>query len=297
MKEIVVISGKGGTGKTSLSASFAVLAGNVVVADCDVDAADLYLVLEPEIVKESAFSGGRMPVIRQDACTGCGVCNDVCRFNAVNTEISKDDPLRTIYTINPVACEGCGVCAWFCPEKAIDFNPAINGKWFISNTRVGPMVHARLNPTEENSGKLVTLVRQEAGQIAKENNHDFLVVDGSPGIGCPVIASITGADLIVIVTEPTVSGEHDLKRVHELAKGFNIPDLLCVNKSDINTDMTDRLVAYAEREGMQVAGNVRYDKAFSHAQVVKKTVIEYTNDAVSDDIRRVWDNIRSYLYS
>ncbi|MEA3223168.1 MAG: ATP-binding protein [Thermodesulfobacteriota bacterium] len=296
MKEIVVISGKGGTGKTSLLASFACLASHPVLADCDVDAADLYLVLEPNILRQEDFSGGNMARIISEKCTNCGICMDVCRFDAVKKEISKDKLSSIEYSIDEVACEGCGVCAYFCPEKAIDFSPAINGKWFVSETRVGPMVHARLGIAEENSGKLVTLVRNQAKKIAEENGHPYLLVDGPPGIGCPVIASITGSDLVVIVTEPTVSGEHDLDRVHELANHFGIPAVVCINKYDINPEVTKRITDRSEACGMRIVGKIRYDKAFTKAQIVKSSVIEYyTQSPVADDIRETWSRILDAL--
>ena len=292
MKEIVVISGKGGTGKTSIAAAFACLAESPVVADCDVDAADLFLVLEPTILKEEKFSGGNMAKIRQEKCTGCGTCMEVCRFDAV---VEDEQLEKGRFSIDPVACEGCGVCSYFCPECAIDFSPVVNGVWFVSDTRVGPMVHAKLGIAEENSGKLVTLVRSEAQKIAQANGHDYLIVDGSPGIGCPVIASITGADFVVIVTEPTVAGEHDLDRVHQLTSHFGIPAAVCINKADINPEMTERIIAQSRRKGITVAGQIRYDKAFTRAQVEKQTVLEYTDSAVADDIKKVWSCILNQL--
>ncbi len=288
MKEIVVISGKGGTGKTSVVASFAALAENPVLADCDVDAADLHLVLSPQIKHRQDFSGGKCARIVPDACTDCGKCYELCRFNAVKRITTKE---AVTYEIDPVACEGCGVCAWFCPEKTIAFEDAVNGEWFISDTRYGPMVHAKLGIAEENSGKLVTLVRNEAKRIAKENECAFIVVDGSPGIGCPVIASIGGADLVVIVTEPTLSGEHDLERVAKLAKHFNIPAMVCVNKYDINRDMTNRIEEKSKTMGLSLAGNIRYDKLVTKAQIAESSVVEYTNLPVADDIRNVWRNV------
>ncbi len=292
MKEIVVISGKGGTGKTSITASFACLADSPVLADCDVDAADLFLVLEPTILKEEKFSGGSLAKVRQEECTGCGTCMEVCRFDAVIEDVQSE---KRRFSIDPVACEGCGVCAYFCPEGAMDFSPVVNGVWFVSDTRVGPMVHARLGIAEENSGKLVTLVRSEAQKIALKNGHDYLIVDGSPGIGCPVIASITGADFVVIVTEPTVAGEHDLDRVHQLTSHFGIPAAVCINKADINPEMTARIIEQSRRKGITVAGQIRYDKAFTRAQIEKATVLEYTDSAVADDIKKVWSSILKQL--
>ncbi len=292
MKEIVVISGKGGTGKTSVVASFAALAENPVLADCDVDAADLHLVLSPQIKNRQDFSGGKSARIIPDKCTFCGKCYELCRFDAVK-KITTGESVT--YEIDPVACEGCGVCAWFCPEKTISFENVKNGEWFISDTRYGPMVHARLGIAEENSGKLVTLVRKEAKKIAEDTGCFFIIVDGSPGIGCPVIASIGGADLVIIVSEPTLSGEHDLERVAELAKHFGIPAMVCINKYDINRDMTKRIEEKSRTMGLTLAGNIRYDKLVTKAQIAEASVVEYTNLPVADDIRNVWENVVSVL--
>ncbi len=294
MKELVVISGKGGTGKTSIVASFAALADGAVLADCDVDAADLHLVLSPRIQREHAFSGGKRAAIIAEKCTGCGQCFDVCRFDAVKHR-AESNGTRGRWEIDPVACEGCGVCAWFCPDQAIDFSDAVNGHWYVSETRYGAMVHAKLGVAEENSGKLVTLVRNEARKIAERDGRDLLMVDGSPGIGCPVIASITGADLILVVTEPTVSGEHDLERVAELAKHFQIPALVCVNKADLNDTVAGRIRKRAEETGILFAGAVRYDKAVTQAQIAKSSVIEYTDLPIAEDIRKVWRNVSRCL--
>ncbi|MCD6569807.1 MAG: ATP-binding protein [Deltaproteobacteria bacterium] len=295
MKEIVVISGKGGTGKTSLVAAFACLADRPVLADCDVDAADLYLVLEPHILRQEDFSGGKQAKIISERCDGCGICMEVCRFDAVKKDIHPDNPGQMKYIIDPIACEGCGVCVYFCPQKAIDFDPPINGKWFISDTRVGPMVHARLGIAEENSGKLVTLVRSEARRIAEENGHPYLLVDGPPGIGCPVIASITGADLVVVVTEPTVSGEHDLDRVHKLSSHFGVPTVVCINKHDINPEVTERIFEESRKNDMPVVGKIRYDNSFTKAQIMKSSVIEYTHGPVVEDVKETWAGILGAL--
>ncbi len=221
MKELVIISGKGGTGKTSVTASLALLAGRPVLCDCDVDAADLHLVLAPDIREEHEFRSGHSAVINRDDCVDCGACADLCRFGAIRMEEKEDSD--TLFVIDPVSCEGCGVCVYFCPQNAIDFPERLCGKWFVSQTRLGPMVHARLGAAAENSGKLVTTVRQEARRLAETGGHDWVIVDGPPGIGCPVIASVTGASQILVVTEPTVSGEHDLERVLGLARIFRFP--------------------------------------------------------------------------
>jgi len=291
MKELVVISGKGGTGKTSIVASFAALAQNAVMADCDVDAADLHLVLEPDIKQTTDFIGGKRAEIDQKKCNRCGKCFDVCRFDAVKRSLGVDEIVSLAYSIDPISCEGCGVCVEFCPENAINFEDCVNGQWFISDTRFGPMVHARLGIAEENSGKLVTLIRKEAKQIAEKENKDLLIVDGSPGIGCPVIASVTGADLILIVTEPTLSGKHDLERAAQLAANFKIPTLVCINKADINPQISEKIEKEAQNQGIKIAGRVRYTEAFTKAQIMKCSVVEYTGGAVTEDIKALWRNV------
>jgi MinD superfamily P-loop ATPase len=288
MKELVVISGKGGTGKTSIVVSFAALAKNAVLADCDVDAADLHLVLEPEIRRREEFSGGKRAQVESERCIGCGKCKEVCRFGAVSLDGPGNPWVDNTFRIDPIACEGCGVCAWFCPEKAIAFAPAINGEWYLSETRHGPMVHAKLGIAEENSGKLVSTVRQEARKIAHDRKRDLIIIDGSPGIGCPVIASITGAHLVLVVTEPTVSGRHDLNRVADLARHFRVPGLVCVNKWDLNPEIAAAIETEALNSGLALAGRVRYDHGFTEAQVRKQAVVEYQQDGCAEDIRQVW---------
>jgi MinD superfamily P-loop ATPase len=288
MKELVIISGKGGTGKTSLAASFAVLADRPVIADCDVDAADLHLVFSPRIKERHKFRSGHEAVIRKDDCIGCGACLDDCRFDAVR--MNGKAAGNATFFIDPVACEGCGVCVRFCPEKAIDFPERFCGEWMISETRCGPMVHARLGVAAENSGKLVSLVRREARRIAEMENHPLIIVDGPPGIGCPVIASVTGATFVLAVTEPTVSGEHDLERVLSLTRHFNIPVAVCVNKWDLNAEMTERIEDKARKAGARIAGRIRYDRAVTLAQMRERAVVE-TEAPCVEDIQHVWNKI------
>jgi len=283
VKELVVISGKGGTGKTSLAASFAVLADRPVIADCDVDAADLHLVLSPRVKERHEFRSGHNAVIRQDDCTGCGDCLAHCRFGAVVQ-------YPATYTVDPFACEGCGVCVRFCPTQAIDFPERLSGEWMVSETRCGPMVHARLGVAAENSGKLVSIVRREARRIAEAENHPLVIVDGPPGIGCPVIASVTGATLVLAVTEPTVSGEHDLERVLSLTRHFDIPAAVCVNKWDLNAEMTERIEDRTRKAGARIAGRIRYDRAVTLAQMQARAVVE-TEAPCVEDIQRVWNGL------
>jgi len=291
MKELVVISGKGGTGKTSITAAFASLALNAVLADCDVDAADLHLVLEPKIKQEFDFSGGKQASIISEKCVGCGKCADMCRFDAIKLDGPANDVVGKTYTVDSVSCEGCKVCVEFCPVNAVTFEPAINGKWFVSDTRFGPMVHAKLGIAEENSGKLVTLIRKEAKRIAEEQNKNFLIIDGSPGIGCPVIASITGSDLVLVVTEPTLSGKHDLERVAELTTNFGIKTLVCINKADINPEMSLSITKDAGKLGLKVIGKIPYDEAFTKAQIMKATLIEYTGGDTAEKIKAMWREV------
>jgi MinD superfamily P-loop ATPase len=291
MKELVVISGKGGTGKTSIVAAFAALAKNVVFADCDVDAADLHLVLEPKIRQTNDFSGGKRAAIAAEKCTGCGKCRDLCRFDAIHFNGRANDMIDKMFIIDPVSCEGCKVCVEFCPADAIEFNDSINGQWFISDTRFGTMVHAKLGIAEENSGKLVTLIRKKAKELAVQQKKDLLIVDGSPGIGCPVIASITGADLVLVVTEPTLSGRHDLDRVSQLTANFGIETLVCVNKADINPQITGQISEDARQRGLKVIGKIPYDEAFTKAQIIKASVIEYTAGTITEQIKALWRQV------
>ena len=291
MKELVVISGKGGTGKTSIVAAFAALAKNAVLADCDVDAADLHLVLEPKVKQTNDFSGGKQASIITEKCIGCGKCRDMCRFDAINFNGEGNDVVDRTFTVDPVSCEGCKVCVEFCPVDAIEFNDSINGQWFISDTRFGPMVHAKLGIAEENSGKLVTVIRKEAKKIAQEQKRNLLIVDGSPGIGCPVIASITAADLVLVVTEPTLSGKHDLERVAQLTANFGIKTLVCINKADINPEMSCSIAEDAGKHGLHVVGKIPYDEAFTKAQIIKASVVEYTGGAITEQIKALWRQV------
>jgi MinD superfamily P-loop ATPase len=282
MKELVVISGKGGTGKTSIMAAFASLAKNKVLCDADVDAADLHLLTDPEIKKRYDFQGGGIAVIDSDKCTQCGLCRELCRWEAISEQFEVDS----------IECEGCGVCVDFCPEQAIEFPLSICGQWFISDTRFGPMVHARLGIAEENSGKLVTLIRQEAKKLAEKNKLDLIITDGPPGVGCPVIASIGGATALLIVTEPTVSGLHDMERVAQLAAHFKVPGMVCVNKFDLNTDQTQAIEKLAKEKNMTVLERIPFDPIFTKSMVQGKTIFEYnTESTVGQSVKQLWKKI------
>ena len=286
MKELIVISGKGGTGKTSIISAFASLAENKVLCDADVDAADLHLIMDPNVVQRTDFQSGNTAVINKDPCTECGLCREMCRFNAISAE----------YKVNSIDCEGCGVCVYFCPERAIDFPVNTCGEWFISDTRFGPMVHARLGIAEENSGKLVTLVRQEARKLAEAKNLDLILTDGPPGMGCPVIASIGGASAVLIVTEPTVSGKHDMERVAQLAAHFKIPALVCVNKFDLNLELTREIEKYAEEKEIACLGRIPFDPIFTKAMIQAQTVFEYDGQSnVGDALRGTWQRLSEKL--
>ncbi len=304
MREIVVISGKGGTGKTSLTAAFATLAaksGSAVFADCDVDAADLHLVFSPTIRKRSEFIGGHVARVDPKRCISsgddgsCAKCVELCRFDAIRHSY------RSGCEVDEGSCEGCGVCVRFCPVGAIEFPARRCGEWYVSDTRFGALVHAALDTRAENSGKLVTTVRKAAKQLAEDRNADWVIVDGSPGTGCPVIASITGADSVVIVTEPTMSGQHDLERVARLARHFDIPFSVIVNKSDVNKSMAEAIESWCARNGVPFLGAIPYDRAVTKAQINGLSVIEYcereradpgcSGNTIADAIREIWERI------
>ena len=268
MKQLTVISGKGGTGKTTLTAAIATLSRSHVLADCDVDAADLHLILEPTVETCEDFQGGKTALIDADACVRCDECVKRCRFDAIHD-----------YTVNTISCEGCGVCAQVCPQGAVSMQQHVSGQWFVSRTRAGYMVHARLGIAEENSGKLVTLIRQEGRKLAESRGLKLLLTDGPPGIGCPVIASLGGATAVLIVTEPTVAGRHDMERVAELAAVFRIPAMVCTNKFDLNLRQTEAIEGWAQERRLTVLGRIPFDPVFTAAMVQGRTVIEY--DAAS----------------
>jgi MinD superfamily P-loop ATPase len=281
MHEIVIISGKGGTGKTSLAGCFAVLAKDKVIADCDVDAPDLHLLTGPKILQQEDFRGGVTASIDLEKCVQCGLCRDHCRYDAI-----ADD-----WTVKEYSCEGCGVCYHVCPESAVILEEGINGKWFVSETKYGPMVHAVLLPGRENSGKLVALVRNQAKVLARKMSLSLIIVDGAPGLGCPVISSVTGADYVVIVTEPTLSGQHDMLRVLKLVKGFNVPCSVVINKYDINPEVTAQLEKTCREESATLLGCIPYDDAVIRTMVLGKPVLENGNGAAAQSIRNIWSQL------
>lgn len=285
MKQIVVISGKGGTGKTVITGAFAALAKNKVLTDCDVDAADLHLLLEPSIKKRHEFRSGKTAVIDKKRCIQCGRCIELCRFSA----ISKD------FIIDDISCEGCAFCSFACPVGAIKMEENISGDWFISDTRFGPLVHAKLGVAEENSGKLVSLVRKQAKEIAEKNKADWVIVDGAPGIGCPVIASLSGIDCAVVVTEPTLSGLHDAGRVVKMAGHFGAPVKLILNKYDLNLDMSRKIEKYCRDKNISIIGKISFDKSVVEAVALNKTIMEYDSGKVKKEISIVWQNLKEEI--
>ena len=288
MKELVVLSGKGGTGKTSLVACLAALADRKVLADCDVDAADLHLVLAPHVLHREEFRGGKRASVAPDKCTACGECWASCRFDAIRFDGPANDRVEKTYRVDPMGCEGCGVCACVCSCQAIELAPVVSGEWYVSETRHGPMVHARLHPAGENSGKLVTLVRTRARAIAEERGLDLVIADGAPGIGCPVIASVAGASLILGVAEATLSGKHDLERLAGLAAHFGIPVLVCINKADLNGEVAAAIDEWCRARGIPVVGSIPYDGRFTEAQVQGKSLVELGDGATARAVREVW---------
>lgn len=281
LKQITILSGKGGTGKTTLTASFAVLSKNKVLADCDVDAPNLHLLLNPEVVEKQEFKGLKLAVIDGTQCIQCGRCEENCRFDAIKE-----------FTVNPILCEGCAVCAYVCPVDSIRMMERISGYAFISDTQYGPMAHARLNPGEENSGKLVTLVRNNARRIAENKNLNLIINDGPPGIGCPVIASISGIDLGLVIVEPTLSGIHDLERAIGLLDHFRVPALVCINKYDINMKNTQKITDFCESRNLELVGKIPFDPIVTEAIARGEPVVAYSPESMaSKSIVDVWKKL------
>jgi len=284
MKEVVVLSGKGGTGKTSIVGSFAAIAPSKVLADCDVDAADLHLLLSPTVREEGEFWSGQVAVIDKEQCTRCGLCQKMCRFDAI-----KD------FRVDPPSCEGCGFCFQICPVGAITMEENLSGRWFLSETRYGPLAHARLGIAQENSGKLVALVRQKARAVAEKQGLGYIISDGPPGIGCPVISSLSGAHLALMVTEPTLSGIHDLERVLDVCRHFGIVAMVCINKYDLNEDNTRQIEDYCLGQGIEVVSRIPFDNVVTEALVQGVPVVEYSQGRVTSEINRLWQAVTRSL--
>ncbi len=280
MKEVVVLSGKGGTGKTSIVGAFAAIAQSKVLADCDVDAADLHLLLSPETKEENEFWSGQVAFIDEESCTECGLCQEVCHFDAIED-----------FKVDPVSCEGCSFCYHVCPAEAITMKKQLAGHWFISDTRYGPLAHAKLGIAQENSGKLVAVVRQQAKAIAQQQGLDYIITDGPPGIGCPVISSLSGANLALLVTEPTLSGIHDLERVLGVCHHFGIPALVCINKYDINEDNARQIESYCLSQRVEIASKIPFDTIVIEALVQGLPIVEYSQGKITQEIETLWQAV------
>ncbi len=289
MREIVVLSGKGGTGKTSVALSFAALADAVIIADCDVDAPDLAIVLDPQVEQTSPFLGGDLATVDPLRCDGCGACEAHCRFHAI--KVGPDEVAR----VDEIACEGCGVCEVVCPAKAIRLRPVVTGHHYRSGTRHGTLIHADLGAGRDNSGKLVARVRDEARQAASREGAELVLSDGPPGIGCAAIAALSGAELALVVTEPSVSSLHDFERLAELIRHFGVEAVLCVNKHDVNRDLTTQLETRATELGIEPVGRIPYDRAVTDAQQARRCVVEFSDNGAAHAIREVWTRVRSRL--
>jgi MinD superfamily P-loop ATPase len=296
VKQLAILSGKGGTGKTTVAAALAHLASqdvSVVLVDADVDAANLELVLAPQVREESAFFSSKVAVIDPQLCTACGTCEEVCRFDAVNAPSEKSD--SDAYAVDRVACEGCAVCYHQCPAEAIRMEEPQDGAWFRSDTPFGPLIHAHLFAGQENSGKLVAEVREQSRRIASAGGQDYVIIDGPPGIGCAVIAATTGVNLVLVITEPTVSGAHDLERVLGLTEHFNIPALVCINKYDINLRKAQDISDYCAQRGIEVVGHIPFDTVVTEAMVQGKPVTAYEDGTVSEELHEVWKRVQVIL--
>lgn len=294
MKELVVCSGKGGTGKTSVVACLAVLAEDFVLADCDVDAANLHLVLNPEVERTTPFIAGHLAHIRQEDCLACGKCHELCNFSAI--EETRDTRGNPVFKVDPLHCEGCGVCVRFCAAEAIDFPSRRCGQWYRSHTSYGPLIHADLDIGAENSGKLVSRVREEARRLAEKLKSDLILIDGPPGIGCPVTAALTGTDLTLLVTEPSLSGLHDLKRIAELADHFQIPAAVCINKHDLSPRLTGLIEDFCRDHQLPVVGKIPFDPSVNEAQADGSSLVEYApHSLAAQAMTTLWHEIEHQL--
>ncbi len=288
--EIVILSGKGGTGKTSITASFASMAQNAVFTDCDVDAADLHLILSPDVYRRENFASGAKAIINYKKCTVCELCKDLCRFSAIAIKNNK-------LVIDEFACEGCGLCAIACPFGAITIENYENNHIYFANCRFGPMVYGKLGIAEENSGKLVSKIREYTKSIAQKNKAKYIIIDGPPGIGCPVISSVTGTDMVVAVTEPTLSGWHDLERLIEMIRRFQTPVKVIINKSDLNEDMTNTIEKKLNDKGIEILGKIPYDESMLYALLEGKTINEFEpHGLISNELNKMWNTITTNIY-
>jgi len=288
--EIAILSGKGGTGKTSIAAAFSSLAGQAVFTDCDVDAADLHLVLTPEVKREEAYSSGSKAVVHLSSCNSCGICKDLCRFNAI--EFTENEPV-----IDEFACEGCGLCSLSCPVNAITIEAYEKNQIFFGDCRFGPMIYGKLGIAEENSGKLVARIRQYAKETALRMQAGCIITDGPPGIGCPVISSVTGVSLVIAVTEPTLSAWHDLMRLIELIGKFHTPIKVILNKFDLNEAMSNDMANKLDALGIEVIGRIPYDESMVHALLEGKTITEFEpGGRIAEEMKKMWNIVKSIFH-
>ena len=299
MKQLVILSGKGGTGKTSVAAAFAHLAaeGNcpipAILADADVDASNLELVLRPAVLQTHDFVGGSIAIIDSETCQVCGTCAEVCRFDAIVLADTNQKPPQ----VDTIACDGCAACFYQCPTQAIKMEPQLAGQWFRSKSRYGPLFHAALRPAQENSGKLVTMVKQQARLLALDEGYELIIVDGPPGIGCPVISAASGADLVLIVTEPTAAGVHDLERVLQTTQHFGLPALVCINKADLYPQATAAIQAFCRERSIEVVGYIPFDTIVTQAMIKGMPVTAFSDGSVADALRQIWMRVMTALES
>ena len=288
MKQVTIISGKGGTGKTTVASNFIKLAKNHLAVDCDVDASNLHILFDPEIQRKEVFTGGAIAKVTGD-CIKCGKCEEACRFDAISDS-------ETDIKIDLIRCEGCGVCIYLCPTSALELKSEEQGEYFVSDIKYCTLVNARLKPAAENSGLLITRIRNLAEDLAREQNRDLIIIDGAPGIGCPVISSLTGVDYALIVTEPTLSGISDFKRVYEVAKFLNVETFVCVNKYDLNLENTKKIDEFCKENKIKRIGNISYDESVSSYISKKKFLVDDTTSKVGGEIIDLWETLSSYLY-